>query len=211
MKKIALLLAAVFVFAAFAGCEGRGPEEAEAKRIVAELVEKSLELNHIYYGDGMATEADGDENFTGYYAYVTDDEPYKTEQELRAATLRVFTANYANSIFEMFLTGYSDEDSSEAVLARYVENGDRLQKNMRAEQLIEKDRTYDLDDITIVSSRGRTIVATLHSYVDGEADMDVEVTVRLAEIDPAAADSGESGDVTRNGKLRVWRLDSPTY
>ena len=199
MRKIAAAIAFALIVVSLAGCEGPGLPEEEAAAVVVELVRASYELNVIYYGDGMMSVADIDENYIGFYADILDDEPYLTEAELREATLKVFTNNYSQSIFEMFLTGYSDEDSTEPVYARYIEAGDRLQKKRVYDQLIESERTYDLENITITRSRARTIIATLHSFVDGKPDVDVTVTVRLDERK------------TDSGTEKVWRLDSPTY
>ncbi len=209
VRFLCALLAAMSFLTVFSGCSG-GPDEAEAKEIVAELVEASLPLNVIYYGDGMKVE-EPEEGMAALYANVADGEPYLTEAELREATLLVFTENFANTIiFRTFLEGYSSDDASGVVFARYIENGDRLQRRLDSEQLIEsgKERTYDLDDIEITRSRKDEIRATLHSYVAGKRDADVEVTVRLEERE-AEGTASETG-MSSEGNL-VWRLDSPTY
>ena len=203
-------LAAAMLAPALTGCS-RGPEEEEAKKIVASLVEASLPLNEIYYGDGMKVE-ENEDGMPAFYANVADDAPYLTEAELRNATLTVFTKNYAEQvIFKTFLEGFSSAGMSGVVYARYVENGDRLQKRINFDQLIEsgRSRTYDLEDIEIIRSKKNEIRARLHSYVAGARDLDVEVTVRREEREPGDTDVTESGVVTSDNF--VWRLDSPTY
>lgn len=193
--KHASIIALLLLFVMLAGCAS-GPSDDEASKIVSDLVRASYEMNIIYFGDGMPSVADvNDDTPVSFYSDLTDDAPYLTEAELREATLGVFTENYASVIFETFLSGVSDPDSGGVVFARYVEQGDRLTKKVEYEPLAPKMRTYDLENITIKRSRADYITATLKSYVDGVKDVDVTVTIRLEERD------GEN----------VWRLDSPTY
>ena len=207
MKRVSLI-AAILCLLFLVGCgEGPGPSDEEAVKIVAELVEASYELNDIYFGAGMKSEVEEKEGFAGIYGYVSDDAPYKMESELREATLNVFTKDYSNIIFQTFLSGYSDDKSGAVVYARYIENGDRLMKRADYEPLVPDARTYDLDNITIVSSRAQTIKATLHSFVNGVPDVDVTVTLRLEERE---RDGEETGSLTDPYEM-VWRLDTPTY
>ncbi len=217
LKLSLAVLTAAALLAVLTGCS-KGPEEEEAKKIVAALVEASLPLNDIYYGDGMKVEKKEDD-MPAFYANVVDDAPYLTEAELREATLEVFTENFASAIiFKTFLEGYSSEGTSGVVYARYIENGDRLQKRIDFEQLIEsgKSRTYDLENIEILSSRKNEIKATLHSYVAGVRDVDVEVMIRREKREPNAGSDAETAPETTEtnvleGGGYVWRLDSPTY
>ena len=203
MKRVVAFLAAILMSVSVFGC-AEGPSDDEAAAIVADLVEKSLELNVIYFGEGMPAEADGDEDYVGYYSRVTDDAPYKTEEELREATLNVFTEKYSLVLFTTYLTGISDPDSGSVVYARYVENEDRLMKKTDYEPLVTYIRTYDLENITITRSTPDEIKATLSSFVNGVKDEEnvVEVTVRLEE-----RKNEETGEKLGS----VWRLDTPTY
>ncbi len=202
MKRFAAFLAAVLLTVSLFGCAEGLPDD-EAAAVVADLVEKSLEFNVIYFGEGMPAEADGDEDYVGYYSGVTDDAPYITEAELREATLGVFTEKYSSVLFSTFLSGISDTDSGGVVYARYVENEDRLTKKTNYEPLVTSIRTYDLENITITKSTPDEIKATLSSYIDGKKDVDVEVTVKLEERQTEGTGEG--------GVTSVWRLDSPTY
>lgn len=195
-KLILFLSAAVTVAMLICGCGGL-PED-EAADVVRELITASYELNEIYFGDGLPAIADSDEGYAGIYSDVTDDAVYKTEAELRDATLAVFSENYSGVLFETFLTGYSDGEGG-AVFARYIEDGERLTKRTKYDQLVDSVRTYDLDNITIKRSTGKKIVAVLQSYIDGKADAEVTVTICLEQR--------KSDD----GTVSLWRLDSPTY
>lgn len=166
--------------------------DEEALAVAGELVTASLELNEVYYGKGLPYSDEDDEAVM--YAPVTDEAKYITEAELREATLAVFTENYATSVFSMYLTGYSDEDGG-VIYARYVDNGERLTVNLQSEPLVAHTRTYDLDSAEIVKLKRKMIIVAYDTFVDGEPDVRVEVTLRLVE--------------TENGS--VWRIDSPTY
>lgn len=208
MRKFISVLLILSVMIPLSGC-AKGLPDDEAAAVVAELVEASLELNVIYFGDGMPAEADGDEHYVGFYSRLTDAAPYLTEKELRQATLEVFTEAYASVIFQTYLVGINDSESEGTVYARYVENGDRLTKKTDYEPLAPKVRTYDLENIKIMRSAPEYITATLQSFVEGKADAEVTVTLRLEERERETAET-EDNDNAAETEL-VWRLDSPTY
>lgn len=198
MKTIGRLI--VFALAAalllsLASC-GKAPTDDEAKKIAEELITATYELNKIYFGVGMPHSEPAS---TSIYADVTDDAPYLTEDELRAATLSVFTENYAESIFSMYLGGYSDDETGDVIFPRYVETGDRLTINLKIEPLTEKERTFDFSSAVIKKCRSKLIVIEYTTLIDGKEDCKVEVTLRSVSIE-------------KNGeKVKAWRVDSPTY
>ncbi len=198
MKAIGRLIVSALVAAlllSLTSC-GKAPTEDEAKKIAEELIKASCELNAIYFGEGMPH---SEPAATSIYADVTDDAPYLTEDELRAATSAVFTENYAESIFSVYLGGYSDEDTGDVIFPRYVENGDRLTINLNIEPLVEKERTYDFSTAVLKKCRSKLIVIEYTTLIDGKEDCKVEVTLRLV-------------NVTKDGeKVKEWRVDSPTY
>lgn len=190
MKKLLILILALSMLCLSSCVEKLTQEEAIA--VANELVSASIDLNEIYYGEGLPYSTEN--SMAVVYAPVTDEAKYLTEAELKEATLSVFTENYSNSIFAMYLTGYSDDDGG-VIYARYVDNGERLTVNVQAEPLVEKTRTYDLDSAEIVKLKRKKIVVSYDTFVDGVADVRVEVTLVLSDT--------ESG--------MVWRIDSPTY
>ncbi len=192
MKKLIILILLVSVLC-LPSCVKKLTEE-EAIATANALVEASIPLNEIYYGKGLPYDKSADDKAL-LYAPVTDLAAYLTEGELREATLKVFTEEYAESIFTMFLTGYSDEETGGVIYARYVDNGERLTVNLGAEPLVEKERTYDLSSAEIVKLKRKMITVSYNTLVDGKEDIKVEVTLRLCET--------ETGN--------VWRIDSPTY
>ncbi len=196
MKKIFICVIALMLAAAsvcFTSC-GEKLSEDEALATAEALIKASLPLNEIYYGEGLPYDKEADDKAV-MYAPVTDGAAYITETELREATLEVFTEQYASSVFAMFLTGYSDDETGGVIYARYVDNGERLTVNLSAEPLVEKARSYDFSTAKIVKLKAKEIVIEYETLVDGEKDIAVEVTLKL--------DKRDGGD--------VWRIDSPTY
>lgn len=193
-RLIVSALAAAFLLS-LTSC-GNAPTDDEAKNIAEELITASYELNTIYFGEGMPHYEPAS---TSIYADVTDDAPYLTEDELREATSAVFTENYAESIFSMYLGGYSDDDTGDVIFPRYIESGERLTINLNIEPLVEKERTFDFSTAVIKKCRTKLIVIEYTTLIDGIEDCKVEVTLR-------------SVSVTKDGeKVKEWRIDSPTY
>ena len=184
------------------------PTEEEAAVTLQRLVEKSYELNEIYYGAGLPYEGAGEDpvSYLRYY-YVTDDAPYQYDSALRRATLDVFTEDYAKGIFEVFLKGYS-VDGEDAVYARYVENGDRIMVNAAYVPILEKIREYDFSTLEFLRRTSNLVVAEVQSTIDGKPDVTVRLTMRKVNIEDADTGSETGGDV---GDGSAWRLDSPTY
>ena len=197
MRNKTLSIALALVFAAvlpisFVSCAAV-PTEDEAIEIIENLLPRTYLLNEIYFGKGLDYIDDGSE---GRYMPVSDDSPYLTEEELRTATEAVFSSDYSEAIFDIYLTGYSDDDTGSIIYARYYEYGDRLYIDTEAEVLVSSERTYDLESVEITSISSRFIVFTAQSYLDGTADEVIEITI-TSEKD----DDGET----------IWRINSATY
>ena len=190
---IALLIVATL---AFTSCGSITDDEA--KDIIRELLPKTYELNDILFGPGLPDAKVPGGTDALLYLPVSEDAPYRTEEELREATLLVFSPDYAESIFELIFSGYSIEESESkseskgVIFARYFDGDDGiLRVNVNFEPIVKKSRTYDLDTIEIISKNNRRIIAKVGSIVDGKAD----VTVKITFLN------------TDNG----WRVDSATY
>jgi len=210
MKKILRIAAAGMASAVLVSCGGMKVDEAELKDALGELIEKSAELNVIYFGEGLPMTEDAEvlENF--YSAFDADIKSinyqpvdpecgYTNETELREATLEVFTEGYSEYLFERAFSGISavydegteDQHTSTAVYAMYIEeNGILTARIDLAEDAMELGRTYDLEGMEIVRSRENYVIVKIPSEMNGKA-LDVELKVVMTE----------------NG----WRLDSPTY
>ena len=125
---------------------------------------------------------------------------YENVDDIKAATLEVFTEEYASILFDRAFTGISalfdegtdTEHRTTAVYAMYLEQDGYLTKRVNLkDDAIPLGRTYDLDSLEILRENETGVQVRLKSFFDGKPSVDVEIW--LAET--------ESG----------WRLDSPTY
>jgi hypothetical protein len=207
-----ICLAAVLALcAALVSCSKPKHTAEEMRAVLGELLPKSAELNEIYFGKGLPTNRDEDVVRAFYESFDTDIaaisyEPvdhscgYETVDDIKAATLEVFTEEYAEFLFDRAFKGISDlfdegtetEHRSTAVYAMYIEQDGFLTKRVNLkDDAIPLGRTYDLDSLEVLRSNDTGVQVKLKSFFDGQPSVDVEMW--LTE--------------TENG----WRLDSPTY
>lgn len=204
-KTVTVLLAAALAVASLAlvSCEREYYTADELRGALEKLIPASSELNEIYFGVGLPTAADGEEAeevdsdiVALSYAPVLPEAKYHTEAELRAATLDVFSEDYAEFLFERSFTGLSIEYDSEtvvgAIYARYIESDGILTKRVGLEdEALPLGRVYLLGGMTVERTKADYALVDVPTEIDGEES----TTVRLKLV------------MTEGG----WRLDSPTY
>lgn len=196
---------------------GSSITEAEVSAALAELIPASYGLNEIYFGEGLPISDDREEVEAFYdavgqgedislnYHPVSADCGYSSIDEIKEATLAVFSEDYSDYLFTLAFSGISsvfNEDTEEQVTttvsyARYMETDGILTVRMDlADEALPLNRTYDTDDITIVRNKLKGehgyLLVEVQSYVDGVADERVEVKL---------VHDGAGG----------YLLDSPTY
>ena len=207
-----ICLAAVLALcAALVSCSKSKHTAEEMRAVLGELLPKSAELNEIYFGDGLPTNRDENAVRAFYESFDTDIaaisyEPvdpacgYETVDDIKAATLEVFTEEYAEFLFDRAFTGISalfdegtdTEHRTTAVYAMNLEQDGFLTKRVNLkDDAIPLGRTYDLDSLEVLRENETGVQVRLKSFFGGEPSVDVEMW--LTE--------------TKNG----WRLDSPTY
>ena len=207
-KIIAFLLTIIISTLALASC-GSSADIDEIRDVLHDLIPKSEELNVIYFGEGLPLASDRElveEFYSSFYSEIeminyhpVDSEcGYTSEDEIREATLAVFTEEYSEYLFTRAFTGISDVLSNgaedvkySAIYAMYLmQNGTLTVRIDLADEAIELGREYDIDSCEIVRSRGNYVVVSVPSVFDGKAE---DIELKLVK--------------TPNG----WRLDSPTY
>ncbi len=196
MKKriISLLLVLTLAFI-FTGCSSVDKELVASS--AAELIEKSYEINNIYFGAGLpAVEYSGDKNANPKYSEVSADSPYQSVEEIKEATLAVYSPDYCEYLFNLAFQGVSSTDSNNELIgvyyARYVDYyGILTVKVPDEDEIMKLNRTYDTSHITVVSGTSDRVAISVPSFVDGVPDQDIKLTLVMTE----------------NG----YRLDSPTY
>ena len=200
MKKIIVLILVVLsVLLAFSACGGEKMTEEQVIEIAGPLIQKSYEINDIFFGEGLPhDEAPEDEDETQYdiapvkYVPVFSDK-FKSVSSLKEAALEVYTESYLENVFDIVFNGMSDDDGNIIQYARYFESfADNLK--IRAgveEESIVTGRKYDVTTLKITTQAENYVFFTLDSFIDGESAGTIELSIK---------DEG-------NG----WRLDSPTY
>ncbi len=220
MKRIlriaALVLAAVMIAPALVSCGKH--DEGEIKKAAAELIEKSYEINKIFFGEGLplAEEDEYASTFPGYdvpspsvdpdsgddmtYYMVSPKCGYHSVNDIKNGTLAVYTAEYADPLFDMAFAGFAvtvggDETTrTDAVsFARYMDTsaGYLGMRKLADHEILALGRTYDTGNITVLKNKKNEARVSVPSFVNGKDAGNVELTLKM----------------TGNG----WRLDSPTY
>ncbi len=211
MKKLYLAVLAAILCLTCTACGG--VDEAEVAAALETLLPASYPLNVVYFGEGLPI-SDDREDVEKFYAAtgaandislnyhpVSPDAEFTSIEQIKEATLQVFSDAYAEYLFTMAFNGLSSvfnegtetQHTQTVSYARYMETDGYFTVRMNiAEEAFPVNRTYDAADFEIVRERDGYILVEVQSYVDGEKDQKVEVKlVRNAE--------GE------------FRLDSPTY
>jgi len=201
MKRIfALIFAAFLTVSAFSSCGKEELTVEQAIEIAGPLIQKSYEVNDIFFGEGLPHEEDtaAEEDASQYdvapvrYLRVISDK-YNSVSSLKEAALEVYTESYMENIFDRVFNGVSGDDDQVIEYARYFES---FSENLKIRAGVEKEsivtgRKYDVTTLKITSQAGGYVFFTVESFIDGEPAGTVELSMK---------DEG-------NG----WRLDSPTY
>ena len=202
-KKAICLLLMSAVLLTVCSCSTKPPAIEEVKETFSALIEASYEINGIIFGDEVETYDRQDEEVIkngiyynvpdGFYNYefLTENNKYQTEDEIREATLKVYSEDYISSVLDSCFNGFMDENGETAVQPKYLGHTGKLMLNTEYEVYVTGDRRYDLDTMEIVKPSNGKIVNVSLDAIDGEERTRARLTFVLQD--------GE------------WRLDSPTY
>lgn len=191
-NKFVLLITLVFTLSLCA-CNNSGVPEEELAKTAGQLIEASYEINEIFYGDGLEVDEGTsvieyeDAAATGNYCRVTDDCPYRSIDEIKAAAEKVFTEEYLSDIYESAFEGndilrprYGTD--SQGYLTRDITLGSPKQTGEWTE--------WDISSIKIKKANGSAAVFSVTGTYRGQKDDEVMQMIK-----------------TTDG----WRLDSSTY
>lgn len=196
MKRIAaVLLTLTALFTVFTGC--KGPiTDAQAVEILTPLLEKDAQLNRYIWGDGFTTRDDPGEDVnateTCKYYRVSEDAPYHSVAEFKAAIEAVYSLQLTPSIY-----AYAFENNNET-MARFC---DFTQNNEVADLQIDvtlNHPPYQLSTVfypatAVVKRSTTTIIEVEVEYSNGEDGEHKTTTLRLLKQDD------------------VWKLDTHTW
>lgn len=208
-KIIVFLLTLTIAAACLISCGGSANIE-EIRGVLHDLIPRSEELNVIYFGEGLPLASDRELVEKFYASFDSDVEMinyhpvdpdcgYASEDDIRAATLSVFTEEYSEYLFERAFTGITavfgegtdEEVKLNAIYAMYLMQNDTLTVRVDvADDAIPLGRVYDIDRAEIVRERRGYVIVSVPSTLDG---VEEDIELRLER--------------TPEG----WRLDSPTY
>ena len=205
MKKLLFICAALLMLSS---CSQKYTREEIAEAITP-LIEKSAELNEIYFGEGLplsVEKEDAEKFYSSFdseiksinYHPVDKDCGYESIDEIKAATLEVFTEEYSEYLFQKAFNGISDQINDgtgditqTASYAMYLEQNGMLTARINiADDAIELGRVYDVDSLEIKLQKSNYVIVSIPTEQSGKP-LDVELKLVMT-------DSG-------------WRLDSPTY
>ena len=194
MKRwIVYIILPLLLLTVFSGCGNARVPDEEIASVAQALIADSVEINVIYFGAGLSSVPKDSAAALGFtnYSYLPVDPAtgYKSIDDIKAATKKVYSASYCEYLFTLAFSGITEDNGTTAAYARYMEHYDGTLA-VRREIEGYPIRTYE-GPITVVENRGTTATVRLQSYVDGKADVEVDVQLVLE----------------KDG----WRLDSPTY
>ncbi len=189
-----LLLTLACIFSLFS-C-GADLSDEDAKDRAAELLQKSVLINRIYFGSGIPA----DPTVIGDAAYKKADPAFleahgfQSVEQLKKKTLEVYTSYCAEDIFFNIFTAVVGVSDSRA---RYRDDSGTLYVDTKAEVLYADRVEFDTDSIRITKSKKNVIYFT------------VDMTVYNADESKSQTLSAQSFSLREeNG---VWLLDTPTY
>lgn len=227
LRAIALLLLIILPILSLPSCSL--DDEDAFLAAARDLITRSVELNEIYFGEGI--EYDSELGGIGIYYYATDEYLERvgisTVDDLKEITREVFSEEYCRIIFQSAFEGinynasedpegdFSGVQSSDSIVyARYSsdkiasEGGTgtgRILVNSSYKAydgMLAYSREYDLDSLEIKKVRSRTVTVTLrvtYTLRDGYKDFGSLVGTHEKEIVFERLDDGG------------YRINSSTY
>ncbi|MBR5539135.1 MAG: hypothetical protein IKU61_04475 [Clostridia bacterium] len=190
-----LLLCLLLVLTVFlASCGKDKITFGEIKEVLPTLVENSKALNEIYFGIGFKPLGEGSlDELVGYYYVDCDEYGLYSVSDIKDATEKIFTKEYAALLYKGAFDGLVNENV--IISPKYVEGTYGLMQSMRADVYDLCDREYHYDTLNIVKSDNERMTVSLESVADGNVSKFEMIVVRSVD---------ENGDYQ-------YRLDSPTY
>jgi hypothetical protein len=180
---ILIAVSAIFLFSCASGIS-----DEEVRVILKELVPRSQQLNDIFWGNGIKPE---DEDAVplitvtaAQYYTVSEESPYKSVGDIKAAAEKVFSGDYLISVYTVMFEGSSD------IEPRFADN----EKGLLTIDICYNSydfKTEIFPETAIVKETGADLIrAEVDCKINGEPD---KMNISLRRQDG------------------VWLIDSPTY
>ena len=206
MKHIICAAMCAVIMIAFAGCTVKIEDEAAFLAEVGDLIERSYEVNELFFGEGLpfvdpdgksaaelVAEATGELEARTIYRPVAEDAPYHSESELMELARSVYSEDYARHLHAIGFSGVSDENEIVAAYARYIDSAEQgLTINMESvAKALPLTRTFDTSTLAVYRKGWDYVVVTVDAYDNGEKTGRVDLRI--------------------NKESAGWRIDWPTY
>ena len=206
LKRSLALLAFLCLVFVLTSC-GEPMTVEEIRVALPALIDASKPLNEIYFGDGFDVAGENsDVSAMGGY-YYCDCEKYGlySVTEIKEATEKVFTSDYAAILYLSAFEGISTDTAVEA--PKYSEGELGLMQSLNADIYELPDRVYDYDSIKIVKE-GKDSTTISISSTANDVTQDVEMVIVRYVDESAPTVTNTDGE---NVPAYIYRLDSPTY
>ncbi|MBE6588266.1 MAG: hypothetical protein E7647_07630 [Ruminococcaceae bacterium] len=204
IKLLSLALAFVIIASMTVSCGVEYTDE-EVKEAAKKLIEASFEMNDIFFGAGLPISAHDSEEAKKFaesndldlkniqFLPVTEESPYFSIEDIKEACAKVYSAEYCEYLYSMAFEGYSTDDGTSAVFAKYMEDESGV-LTARIDLADNKlpERTYDFATMKVKERKKDSVMVEMESYLDGKKEKGT-ITFTLV--------MSEDG----------WRLDTPTY
>ncbi len=192
IKRIIAFVIAVIMIFSMVSCSTHSDDEIiEAAKT---LIEKSYEVNEVYYGKGLPHTGKSSVGLVSEYAVVDTSCGYSSIDDLKKMAAEVYSADYCEHLYVIAFEGISNDGDEESVsYARYIEDfKNELTVRIDAEEKgLKLNRTYDFSTITVEKCVRNTATISIQSLVDGEKDQVLEISLIFEN--------------------EQWRLNTPTY
>lgn len=195
-KTAAVLLLTVCLLLGLCACDQKNMTAQELQAVLPALVENSVILNELYFGRGFIPDGDvqKDSTIAGYYYVDCDYLGFYSITEIKEATEKVFTPEYAALLYASAFDGFATEDT--VVSPRYTEGEMGLMQTIYSTVYDLPARVYDFSTLKIVKKGSTRATVRVETTANGETQMVELIVVRTYQAQDGTYE---------------YRLDSPTY
>ena len=176
------LTVCIFICFLLSSCNARKITLNEVKDVVPPLVEESKVLNEIYFGKGFKPDGEiSNVRETGGYFYcVTSEYGLNSINEIKEATEKIFSLEYAKSIYEYAFEGIYFANM--VASPRFSENEMGLMQSVNSDTRYLPKRTFDYDSMKITKEGRDRVTVSIPTTADGKKEVLNIAVVRFFEI-----------------------------
>ncbi len=173
-KRIVPIILAIALAFSLVSCSGADNEALMGE--LPGLIHEGRALLDIVYGKGLMTDPDRAESIREGYVCVSENAPYQSVDELKAAFAKVFSKGYETVLYMTALNNITYEGGD--ISPRYLESkgGLLFADSSYESQILEREPLYDSIKI-IKSNRFMAEIEITMIYKDGREEAETFVVV----------------------------------